>query len=87
MSTSQTRPRTPPSDYGPSLTPPTLEEINLCHVSIDVEASENKPKGSPPSATEDNVVTSAETEEANDNNNNSGTSNDVDLCCSLIVHL
>ena len=69
MSTSQTRPRTPPSEYGPSLTPPTLEEINLCYVSVDVEPSENNANGSPPPVAEDNVVASMQTEEANGDSN------------------
>ncbi|CAG8594888.1 4137_t:CDS:2 [Paraglomus brasilianum] len=53
MSTSQTRPKTPPTEYGPSLTPPTLEEINICHLSIDVELSENT-DNAPPLAVADN---------------------------------
>ncbi|CAG8618785.1 10803_t:CDS:2, partial [Paraglomus occultum] len=41
MSTSQARPTTPPTEHGPSLTPPTFEEINLCQLSIAIESNES----------------------------------------------
>ena len=86
MSTSQTRPRTPPSEYGPSLTPPTLEEINLCHVSVDVEPSENNVNGSPPPVAEDNVVASMQTEEAN-GDSNSRASDRIPTPCLITIYL
>ena len=57
MLTSQTRPKTPSTEYGPSLTPPTLEEINICHSSIDVELSENTDNAPPLAVAEDSIAT------------------------------
>ena len=68
MSTSQTRPKTPPTEYGPSLTPPTLEEINICHLSIDVELSENTDNAPPLAVAEDSIATIGTGEADNDSN-------------------
>ncbi|CAG8547993.1 9100_t:CDS:2 [Paraglomus occultum] len=40
MATSQERPKTPPTEYGPSLSPPTVEELNINHISINIELTE-----------------------------------------------
>src|SRR6185437_11605361 len=68
MSTSQTRPKTPPTEYGPSLTPPTLEEINICHLSIDVELSENTDNAPPLAVAENSIATTGTGEADNDSN-------------------
>jgi len=59
MSTSQARPKTPSTEYGPSVTPPTSEEINLCHLSIAIESSESD------AATAGNAIATTETGEEN----------------------
>jgi len=41
MATFQERPKTPPTEYGPSLSSPTVEEKNIDHISINVELNEN----------------------------------------------
>ncbi|CAG8600038.1 4425_t:CDS:2, partial [Paraglomus occultum] len=63
MSTPQARPKTPPTEYGPSVTPPTFEEINLYHLSIVIESSESD------AATTDNAIATIETGEANEYSN------------------
>ncbi|CAG8631763.1 4078_t:CDS:1, partial [Paraglomus occultum] len=59
MSTSQVRPPTPLSEYGPSLTPPTAEEINLRYLSV--ESSENT--GPLLVRMSENAIATTETEE------------------------
>ncbi|CAG8508214.1 7364_t:CDS:2 [Paraglomus brasilianum] len=60
MSNSQARPTTPLTEYGPSLTPPTAEEINLCYLSA--ESNENN---APLRAyTTENAIVTTETGEA-----------------------
>ena len=60
MATSQERPKTPPTEYGPSLNPPTVEEKNIDHISINVELNESTNDGPPPVVTED-VISATET--------------------------
>ncbi|CAG8616425.1 8126_t:CDS:2 [Paraglomus brasilianum] len=69
MSTSQQLLTTPPPEYGASLSPPELEEIDLPHVSVDVKSNENN---APPVAK--SVIATTETGEANSDNNSSHVS-------------
>jgi len=60
MATSQERPKTPPTEYGPSLNPPTVEEKNIDHISINVELNENT-NNDPPSAVAEDAISATET--------------------------
>jgi len=60
MSNSQARPTTPLTEYGPSLTPPTAEEINLCYLSAESNES-NAPLRA---YTTENAIVTTETGEA-----------------------
>ncbi|CAG8521747.1 10595_t:CDS:2 [Paraglomus occultum] len=57
MATSQKRPRTPSTDYGPSLSPPTLEEITLCYLSVDAALRKNTNNSHPLAVAEGSIAT------------------------------